>query len=64
MFFAGNFVEVEITGDAMNRGWDAGYDGDVVGVREGGHCALGRGMEAGLEELGEVWEDVVCATAF
>lgn len=64
MFFAGNFVEVEITRDAMDGGWDSRDDGDVVGVREGGHGALSCGVEARLEEFGEVWNNAICTTSF
>ena len=52
-------VEVEVSGYAVDGGRLAGYDGDVVGVCEGGHAAFGCGVETCFREVGEVWEDVV-----
>ena len=47
----------------MDGGGDAGDDGDVVGVRDGGHGALGGGVETGVYEGFHVGEDFVLEAA-
>lgn len=59
MLFASLLVQIVIAGDSVGAGGGAGDDGQVVGVRQGRHCARRSCMESALQKGYHVWQNAI-----